>query len=147
MADPYSTPNSDLVSSVTLKPRYRGMRRLPYCALMGALLVGHFMYVDVRLSAVDGEVNLPTVGISFLLLTMFPSFQRLRNTGVPWWWGFLLLVPVANMVVWLAGVALPEGFRDKRRLDTPGKILLGAIIALTLLALVAGGFFFQQGRS
>ena len=77
---------------------------------------------------------------AWVVLTLF----RLKNVGMRWWWALLGLVPVVNLYVAFRCVACPEGYQDSRRMDLPGRILVGMLILWILSPVIA---FFLIGFS
>jgi uncharacterized membrane protein YhaH (DUF805 family) len=74
-------------------------------------------------------------GVAGLAVTWFELFalsvliwcigSRLSNIGVSGWWALLTFVPIANVVVFVAALTLPSGYRDTRKLDVWAKVVLG----------------------
>ncbi len=61
---------------------------------------------------------------------------RLSNIGISGWLGLLTLVPIANVVVCVAALTLPTGYRDTRKLDVWAKVVLGLVAAVFVAAVI-----------
>ena len=112
---------------------YCGIRRLGYFFGMFGVSV-----LKVILAVVaQGE---PSVGIFSLILTLALSLgliaSRLHNIGMSGWWAVLTFVPIANIILGVRCLMMPEGYQDTKKLDTAAKVILGAVLGLAVLVVV-----------
>ncbi|MFC1739295.1 DUF805 domain-containing protein [Planctomycetota bacterium] len=121
------------------KKNYGGIHRTGY--FFGML--GVTVIYGILVAAARGEPGAALLGqiivlaVSFILLA-----NRLHNIGKSGWMSLLILVPFANLYIWIICSVCPEGYHDTKKLDTAGKIIAGIFIGLVVLYLVIviGGF-------
>ena len=112
---------------------YPGIRRLAF-ALCSAAIWGAAFILGVLglfgddISRAFGQVVVALAHTPLVVL-------RLRNMGMSGWSYFLLLVPIVNLFVGPRCYFGPEGYADTHKLDTIGRIVRGAFLALGLFAI------------
>lgn len=60
---------------------------------------------------------------------MLLASQRLRNIGNSPWWSGMSLIPAANGILKAYCLIAPPNYAHTKKLDTPGMILTGLLIA------------------
>jgi len=112
---------------------YGGIRRLGYFFGM----IGVAVINAVFTGAAQGESGIAFLG---LIITVVASFilvvNRLHNIGKSGWLSLLIIVPIANLFVGIPCLIFPEGYQDTKKLDTAGKVIVGILIGLGVLAVV-----------
>ena len=63
--------------------------------------------------------------------------QRLRNLGYNLWYGWAVLIPFYNILVFLRLSFAPEGYADHKILDKTAKIFYGLFLGIFLLGILA----------
>lgn len=112
--------------------KYGGIGRLAYvgCSVGLGFLQG---FISVGLETLEGYATLSVV---FLLLHLVAIVFRLQNTGSSGWWSLFWFVPIANIVLAIYCLAYQEGYRDSNELDADGKVIVGILIGLMVLAVL-----------
>ena len=127
---PYATPKADLSTAATTR-HYGGLRRLPYFGI-GIVL----QLAQIGLAATGNEgLILAGLGVG-IIGAIVTAVLRTQNIGGNKWWGLLIIVPLANLIIAVRCLIYPEGYADTRELDTAGKVIAG-ILALAVLLVVA----------
>jgi uncharacterized membrane protein YhaH (DUF805 family) len=114
------------------KYSYGGIGRLMY--FLG--LIGILVFQAVIGVVAEKQPALNGLGIITLVFTFFLVVNRLRNIGRSAEWSLLLLIPLANLYIFISGLILPEGYKDTKKLDLPGQIIAGIILILFILSVI-----------
>lgn len=134
MSDPLPVQPPEQPDWQVIEPAatYPGIRRVPY--FLGTLVLGALNFAV----ALGGSAELSLVfSIVLLILSLMLVASRLRNIGSNGWWCLLMLIPIVNIFVGLRCLAMPEGYRDHRTLDTAGKVVIGLFIGIFVLGILA----------
>ena len=78
----------------------------------------------------EGYISFLAILAMYSIVSMVPAFFRLQNMGCSGLLVFLVLIPGINLFVGAYCMMAPEGFADSGKLDLPGKIVAGILIAL-----------------
>ncbi|GAB6164653.1 hypothetical protein JCM19992_06530 [Thermostilla marina] len=146
----YAPPRTRSYQERARRRSYGGMGRLQYfLAGLGASFGIGFVGGLAGSMMENPAPAILGAQILAVLVQLVLASQRLQNIGWSPGFAFLLLVPVANFVIGMCLLILPEGYADTKRLDTAGKIvggiLLGVIglfflfIVFAMLAALGGG--------
>lgn len=128
---PQPAPEQPTWEVVEPAATYPGIRRLPY--FLASLVLGALNFA----TALGGSAELSFVfSLVLLVLSLLLVSSRLRNIGSNGWWCLLMLVPIANLIVGLRCLAMPEGYRDHRTLDTAGKVVIGLFVGALVLGIL-----------
>ena len=134
METPYGAPlelNRSAEGVITTPRQYGGIKRLPYLAIVMALVAVNsvLMATVAAASSSAGSALLIALGLLGLVLVYF----RLKNIGMNPWLFLLMLVPILNLLVAFRCLAFQEGYADTRKLDLTGKVIAVAVVGLFLL--------------
>ncbi len=122
-ANPYAAPTTNPSAVVNPGRRiYGGLRRGKYALYLLGMMVIAFI---------------PFLGLITLILSPIAAWHRMKNVGYHPALGLLILVPIANLWAALICLAAQTGYRDSRKLDTTGKVILGIFIGLIVLVIAA----------
>jgi uncharacterized membrane protein YhaH (DUF805 family) len=94
----------------------------------------------------DANAAVPTAMLVLhLTVLQVPTFFRLKNIGTNPWWCILMLVPIANFLVWIRCIVLPAGYQDTSKLDTAAKTMIWTttIVLLLLLLILLSQYFIR----
>ena len=145
--DPYKTPAARLNTATASSfdhDEYGGIRRLNYflrnlllVIVTGIAVASIFVFLlkgdlENLLSPVVILGGLGLLGV-FLIFGIRIAYLRITNIGYSGWWLLFMFVPLANNILNIVLIALPEGFAHHKKLDIPAIIL----IALNILLLIA----------
>ena len=126
--NPYEPPGADLEEQRTAK-HYGGIGRLAFTGLIVVACLAQLGTIAIREDSLNTAVSLAVVVAVFGGVV-----YRLRNIGSNCWWSLLFFVPLLNVALMFRCIAFPEGYRDSRALDMPGKVLVtivfGSILSL-----------------
>lgn len=111
----------------TQRVRYGGIGRLFY--FLATFGVG-FIFGLMVPSSIESDSS---AWMTLIIINIIFAVFRLHNIGISGWWSVLTLVPIAGFFVIIACLALPEGYKDTRKLDLAGKIIIGTLIGLVAL--------------
>jgi uncharacterized membrane protein YhaH (DUF805 family) len=67
--------------------------------------------------------------------------NRLRNIGMDGWAAILIFVPIANIYIGAKCLICQEGYEHTKKLDAPGRVIVGLCITLGLLT--GGGLLLE----
>lgn len=111
---------------------YGGVGRLMY--FLGLIGLGVFHAIIAETSETGPAYIF--LGIIALVLTFILVIGRLRNIGRGAEWSLLLLLPLANLYIFISCLILPKGYHDTKKLDRPGQIIAGIILILFILSVI-----------
>ncbi len=139
--NPYQTPQTQSHDPVQVVGDYPGIKRLPYFLLVLGISFGLAFLMGI-VGAIIGSnetfgVMYWTTQVVVMGVSIFLGVRRLQNIGTSGWWILLSIVPLVNMIVGIALLALPTGYADHRQMDTAGKVVIGIMIGLFVLSIVA----------
>jgi len=128
--NPYAAPKSatrPARQAALAKGTYPGIGRLHYFLLsLGANILSVLL-----------NLALPLLGTLIALIAgFFIVISRLRNLGYNPWLSLLMLVPLANLWLSVVCIACPEGYADHKKYDTPGKVIVGLILGVFVIAML-----------
>lgn len=128
--------------------RYGGIRRRQYIlGLLGMWLMVSLVVFLAFITRDPGMIGLiQAIGFIASVGCLLLVIQRLQNIGVSGWWSLLTLVPGPNLLVGVACLACPEGFRHTKKLDAAG-ILVGIVGLVVGVVSAAVLFVFLQGAA
>jgi hypothetical protein len=129
--NPNLTPREDLSRSNFTETRNPGgIGRIGFgVAAFATLLVGSY------LAAITAPFSV--AGIFVGLTLMIPVRSRLRNIGYNPNWCFLSLIPVASLVVTIACLQLPPGYKHDRKFDLAAKIIRWILVGILVILFFA----------
>ncbi len=142
-ANPYATPSVAIENpkkATYSNGYYGGIGRLAYFGytFLAALIYQVAIFGLVGLTG-GGEgavlLFLPLLLI-YLGALMFIVAQRMINCGYSPWWCIGIIVPLVNILVGARALCCPEGYADHKKLDTPGKVLIGLFLGLFALVVL-----------
>ncbi|MEX0777836.1 MAG: DUF805 domain-containing protein [Phycisphaeraceae bacterium] len=119
------------------QPRYRGIGRIEYfVGMLGLTLLSYGFGIATHNQA-DPNVGLLASAVVGAL-SLVHVIYRLHNIGMSGWRSLWLFVPIANLVVGVQCLTLPEGYQDTRKLDVVAHtiLLISIGIAIGSIALV-----------
>ena len=152
--NPYAAPRSR-TRRRQKNIHYGGMKRLPYFLYNFAsgvvmMLIMFIMFASVikALSSGNSELaykvimgslgGIMMLGVLGLGISIFLMVLRLRNIGYNPWLSVLSVVPIASLIISVICLALPEGYADHKKMDTPAKVVIGIIGGLFALYIILG---------
>ena len=108
----------------------KGINRLVFFLVwMGSFIsVGILDAILIASTGTDGGLPTTLFGIAVLGTAMG---SRYRNAGYNSKWGWLVIVPIANLIGLIQCLYMPEAYAQTKQLDTTGRIILivaGAVI-------------------
>ena len=147
MENPYSSPKvfDRSIEPETALRHYGGIRRLPYLGIAIGLGILQNVIIEVFPSVESMQSMALLVTLFFLVVSFVPVYYRLQNIGMNPWWCFLMLVPIANLLIGIRCLICQEGYADTKKLDTAGKITTYIVLAIFLLVLVSVVLYFALG--
>lgn len=123
--------------------QYGGIRRLAYYGVMFVitLLLVSFNKIFFNGTSSGSPIFDFVMIIAWIIayvLMVVAAFYRLKNIGVKGWWALFWLIPLIGAVpVGIACATLPEGYKDTRKMDTFGCVLLAIMIIIPILGIIA----------
>ena len=126
-AQGFAAPVPQTGDGFTQRIHYGGIGRLFY--FLGTLGVG-FVFGLIAPSSIESG---STAWMALIIINIIFAVFRLHNIGTTGWWSALGFVPIAGFFVMFACLALPEGYKDTKKLDLAGKIIIGTLIGLVAL--------------
>ncbi len=125
-ANPYNPPSADLEQQRPVA-NYGGIGRLTFTGLIAVACLAQIGTTALGVDALNTAVSI------LALVAVFAGVvYRLRNIGSNRFWSLLFFVPPLNVALMFRCIAFPEGYRDTRALDTPGKIIATVVVVLIL---------------
>ena len=116
--------------------RYGGMNRLTYfLSYIGLSIASNVLQFVLVLAAPDLAPLALVVMIASFGVLIYLIVQRLKNLGYSGLWALALVVPLLNLLLVIRCLAAPEGYADHKTLDTAGKVIVGVILGLFVLAI------------
>lgn len=110
---------------------YGGIGRAGYLLGMAGATVLNYLF------SLAGEPGLTLFGFLIAIVLSFVLVvDRLHNIGMSGWWSLLILVPIANLFIWVRCAICPKGYQDTKKLDTAGRVLGMIIIAFLILVVI-----------
>lgn len=149
-ANPYAPPSAyptnldNQLQNPYENLEFGGIGRLQYFMRMLLLILAIFLIVIF--SSGLGEPSLVVLLIAALLFIIFyihTCAKRIENIGTSKWWLLLILVPIANNLLGIALISLPEGFAHHKKMDTTGivlAVLFGILFLCSFLLNLATAF-------
>lgn len=128
--NPYAAPRSSVAPRrrvAVSQASYPGIGRLKYFAF--SFLVGIPCGLLNLVIPLLGTVI--ALGVSIWIVT-----SRLRNIGYSPWLCLLMFIPLANLWMGVVCIALPEGYADHKKYDTPAKVIVSLILGTFVLAML-----------
>jgi GYF domain 2 len=148
-ADIYAAPKAVIraPSAFSQQEKFGGLRRLPYLGFLMLSsscfgVVQFLLFPNLGKQALDTSDSGMMYSVSLLVflsyaVSIYLACLRVKNVGMNFWKGLLILVPFVNIWITFRCFFCQEGWVVTRKLDKPGKIWM--IVFLTLLI---GSFVF-----
>lgn len=135
-------PNATDLPPWAGKKEYEGIGRCAYFFLIvvSILILGWLskeLYGSGAIS-VPREVLFLWWPVSVTIFFVILAALRLNNIGKSGWWALLVFIPLISLVVVVPCLMAPEGYADTKKLDLPGKIIGGLLLAQIGLLILAG---------
>jgi uncharacterized membrane protein YhaH (DUF805 family) len=125
-------------SPLPIKPmnnEHPGIGRLAYTgALFGTIVLCTVLHKVNTNAEIAGIIAILGIAGSAVL-----TILRLQNIGWSGWWFLIGLIPIAGMLVNIPCLTFPPGYRTRKKLDTPGQVILAIIIATFIIIGLACG--------
>ena len=130
---------------------YEGIGRLGFWVLpiiicfvvglvIGCLFLSGQLTMHPRINSAEKAAGIAFLGlllmVSWLMFTVWLVASRMRNMGYSGWCSLYIFVPIVNLGVGLMCMCFPEGYRDTRKLDTVGWILIPVFIVQAVAGMV-----------
>ena len=144
-----SQTNAGLPADHGMPNAYEGLRRLSY--FLRNLIVGVSCSILVFVALVPVIISEELWWLTALLILCIVIaacvflvifvMKRLRNIGASAWYTLLMPVPLVSGVLGILLLALPEGYAQHRKLDTPGTVILWITVGCIVLCVFMGIIF------
>ena len=102
--------------------------------MLASFVVGPIVLVGAGMAEIGGHDNVFIIPVLSVLCYCGLAFYRFENIGFKSSWWLLVLVPIANLVVWFRCFTYQEGYVETRKLDTAGYISRTITLVLSVLA-------------
>lgn len=131
-------PTAVLATEYPETKHHRGIRRLAY--FLGMLGAGTLYELCHTLTG--SQLGVASVGsLTAVIISLVLAVNRLRNIGMDGWAVILIFVPLANIYIGVKCLICQEGYEHTKKLDTPGRVIVGLCVTLGLLT--GGGLLFE----